>query len=85
MSLLPEINQFAKDCREGIARGQGIPLADIEEGLYNEDYFTNPREHEAQNQVDLVHEKLVLGTSNAPTGNPNIVKQIILYPLFLMI
>jgi hypothetical protein len=30
------LNHFAKDCRDRIAKEHAIPVADIEEGLYNE-------------------------------------------------
>ena len=49
-------NHFAKDCRDRIAKGHAIPLADIEEGLYNDDYFTTPQDPNQQDPVDGVHE-----------------------------
>jgi hypothetical protein len=51
-----KLNHFAKDCRDRIAKGHAITLADIEEGLYNEDYFTTPNEPDNQNPVNSVHQ-----------------------------
>jgi hypothetical protein len=65
------LNHFAKDCKERIAKGHAITVADIEEGLFNEGYFG-----ESAQEVDSVHQfyhskKLVSGTNTAPAGNPN--------------
>jgi hypothetical protein len=47
-----QLNHFANDCREIIAKGHAIPVADITEGLYNADYFGEA----AQEEVDSMHQ-----------------------------
>jgi hypothetical protein len=45
-----KLNHCAKDCRERIAKGHAIPVADIEAGLYNKDHAsTNTNQEEAFN------------------------------------
>jgi hypothetical protein len=50
------LNHFGKDYRDRIAKGHAILLADILEGLYNDDYFTTPKEYNPQDPVDGVNE-----------------------------
>jgi hypothetical protein len=86
-----KLNHFAKDCRDRIAKGHAIPFADIEEGLYNEDYFTTPNETQNQNLVDSVHENFnPKNKCGVPAMRQLVIltltmeKPIILYPLFWM-
>jgi hypothetical protein len=49
MQILFKIKSLCKDCNDRIAQGHAIPLADIEEGLYNKDYFSIPTDSETHN------------------------------------
>ena len=50
-----KLNHFAKDCYLRKERGHAIPLADIEEGLFDDDYFTQA-DHPNQSSQDAVEE-----------------------------
>ena len=52
-----KMNHYAKDCYDRIAKGHSIPIKDIAEGLYNEDYFQDANGQETnQEAVESVHE-----------------------------
>jgi hypothetical protein len=50
-----KINHFAKDCCGRKEKGHAIPLANIDEGLYNDDYFTTLQVSDPKNPVDSMH------------------------------